>query len=49
MNGVVTITIAGLIAGVLITITAPPMAAVIMVLGIGALCVWGYAALRNGG
>ena len=36
MNGVVTITIAGLIAGVLITITAPPMAAVIMVLGVGA-------------
>ena len=31
MNGIVTITIAGLIAGVLITITAPPMAAVIMV------------------
>ena len=49
MNDVVTITIAGLIAGVVITITAPPLAAVIMVLGIGALCVFGYVAVQKGG
>ena len=48
MNGIVTITIAGLVAGTLITITAPPAAAVIMVLGVGAMCVFGYLALQKG-
>lgn len=38
MNGLVTITIAGVVAGLVITITAPPLAAVCMVLGVTAIC-----------
>jgi hypothetical protein len=48
MNNLVTITIVGLVAGTIITITAPPGAAVVMVLGIGAICVFGYVALQKG-
>jgi len=48
MNSLVTIAIAGLVAGTIITITAPPAAAVVMVLGVGAICVCGYLAIQKG-
>jgi hypothetical protein len=48
MNALVTITIVGLVAGTIITITAPPAAAVVMVLGVAAICVFGYLAIQKG-
>ena len=48
MNSLVTITIVGLLAGTIITITAPPAAAIVMVLGVGAICIFGYPAVRKG-
>jgi hypothetical protein len=48
MNTLVTITIVGLVAGTIITITAPPVAAVVMVLGVGAICIFGYLTIRKG-
>ena len=44
----VTFTIAGLVAGTIITITAPPLVAVIMVLGVAAICVTGYFITKGG-
>lgn len=49
MNALVTITIVGLVAGTIITITAPPAAAVIMVLGVAAVCLVGYLGLKKAG
>ena len=46
MNAIVTITVAGLVAGTLLII-APPAAAIVVVLGIGAICVFGYLALQK--
>lgn len=48
-SGLVTITIAGLVAGLVITITAPPVAAVCMVLGVAAVCGVGYVCVKKGG
>ena len=49
-SGIVTITIAGLVAGTIITITAPPGAAIIMVLGVAAITAAGYFnILKSGG
>ena len=48
MNTLVTITIVGL-AGLLITITAPPMAAIVMVLGVSVACVTGYVLVKKAG
>ena len=36
--GIVTITVVGLVAGTVVTITAPPLAAVVIVLGIAGVC-----------
>ena len=47
MSQVVTITIAGIVAGVVITITAPPIAAVVMVLGLAAVCSVGACVIGN--
>jgi hypothetical protein len=48
-NGLVTITIAGLMAGVVITITAPPIAAVLMVGWISTVWLIGYLILKKQG
>ena len=47
MSQAVTITIASIVAGVVITITAPPIAAVVMVLGLAAVCFFGWKASKG--
>jgi len=47
-SAVVTIVIVGLVAGTVITITAPPWAACIMVLGIAAITYAGYRNIKGG-
>ena len=49
MNALVTIVITGLVAGVVITITAPPAAAIVMVLGVATICGVGYLCIKKAG
>jgi Na+/serine symporter len=49
MNNLVTITIVGLTAGIVITITSPPAAAIVMVLGVATVWCVGYFTNKKAG